>query len=163
MGRLKERVRKEREEQIDLAINHYRKSNEPSIRASAEKYDLPYSTLRDRLAGSTTRRESHHHQQLLTDYEEKSIVQWILRMDDWGFPPRLCVVKELAQHLVGARISGRKLGKHWLTRFLDRNPEINSKLAVRLDRQRALADNPTTLKDYFTKVSRETNLVYMYV
>jgi hypothetical protein len=79
MSWLKEGVRKEwdslREEQIDLAINHYWKSSEPSIHASAEKYDLPYCTLRDGLAGSTMRRESYHYQQLLTDHEEKSIVQ----------------------------------------------------------------------------------------
>jgi hypothetical protein len=153
MTRLKGKQKKEREENIQLAIKHYRKcKTDSSIRLSAETYGIPYRTLRDRLAGAQNHRESHRHQQLLTEQEEKSIVRWILKMDDWGFPPRLAVVKEIAAHLVSCRASGRKLGVHWMQMFLERNPEVATKLAVRLERQRAYADNPAIIKDYFKKV-----------
>jgi hypothetical protein len=69
-----------------------------------------------------------------------------------GFPPRLAVVKEIAAYLVSHRASGRKLGVHWMQRFLERNPEVATKLAVRLERQRAYADNTAIIKDYFKKV-----------
>jgi hypothetical protein len=152
MGRLKGRAKEERENLIQLAIKDYYKTLEPSIRASAEKFSIPWSTLRDRLRGAQSRRESHRHQQLLTEYEEKSIVQWCERMDDWGFPLRLSLVKEMAAYLVSKRASGRKLGRHWLTRFLDRNPELSSRFTGRIERQRAFANNPRLLKDYFDKV-----------
>lgn len=152
MGCLKGREKEERENLIQLAIKDYYKTLEPSIRASAEKFSIPWSTLRDRLRGAQNRRESHRHQQLLTEYEEKSIVQWCECMYDWGFPLRLTLVKEMAAYLVSKRASGRKLGRHWLTRFLDRNPELSSRFTGRIERQRAFANNPKLLKDYFDKV-----------
>lgn len=63
----------------------------------------------------------------------------------------MAIVKEIAAHLVTLRASNRKLGAHWLSRFLDRNPELASKLAVRLERQRTCADNPVIIKDHFIK------------
>jgi hypothetical protein len=133
MGHLKGREKEEREKLIDLVIKDYHKTLESSIRASAEKYSIPWTTLRDRLKGAQNRLESHRHQQLLTEYEEKSIVKWCQRMDDWGFPLRLALVNEMAAYLVEKRTSGRKLGRHWLTRFLDRNPELASRFTTRLE------------------------------
>lgn len=152
MGRLKGRQLEEREEHIKLAIEYYTSARDPSLRQSAEKFGIPYSTLRDRLQGVQNRRESHRRQQLLTEHEEKSIVQWCQRMDDWGFPLKLGLVKEMAAYLIKKRHCGHKLGVHWLGRFLDRNPEIQSRFTTRLERQRAYADNPVLLKDYFEKV-----------
>jgi Tc5 transposase DNA-binding domain len=152
MGRLKGREKEEREKNIELAIRDYYKALEPSIRASAEKYSIPWTTLRDRLKGARNRRESHRRQQLLTEHEEKTIVQWCKRMDDYGFPLRVSLVKEMAAYLVKKRLNDHKLGKHWLSRFLDRNPELASRFSSRLDRQRAYASNPAVLRDYFNKV-----------
>jgi len=90
--------------------------------------------------------------QLFTEQQEKAVVRWCNTLDDWGFPPKLTLVKQMAGHLIEKRASGQKLGKHWLKWFLDRNPELASWFSNRLDRQRALASNPAVLRDYFTKV-----------
>lgn len=153
MGRLKGRQKEEREEHIRLAIERYQTSKDPSIRECAETFNIPYSTLRDRLQGKGSRRDSHRRQQLLNEHEEKSVVAWCIRMDDWGFPLKLSLVKEMSAYLIKKRNSGHKLGVHWLGRFLDRNPEIASRFSSRLERQRAFADNPIVLKDYFRLVS----------
>lgn len=152
MGRLKGRQKDERESHIKMAIEHYQNSMDPSLRQSAEKFSIPYSTLRDRLQGAKNRRDSHRRQQLLTEHEEKSIVKWCERMDDWGFPLKLSLVKEMAAYLIKKRHNGHILGVHWLGRFLDRNSELASRFTARLERQRAYADNPVLLKDYFDKV-----------
>lgn len=152
MARLKGKQKEERERLVLLALKDYQNSTKPSMRASAEKFSIPWTTLRDRLNGAQNRRESHRQQQILTPYEEETIVKWCARMDDWGFPMRLGLVKEMAGYLVKKREIGRTLGKHWLARFLERNPELASKFTMRLDRQRAYADNPTILKDYFEQV-----------
>lgn len=153
MTRLKGQQLEEREKLIKLAIVHYNASLKPAMRISAETYGIPWTTLRDRLNGAQNRQEAHKSRQLLSDHEELTIVRWCERMDDWGFPLRLSLVKEMAAYLVKKREIGRTLGKHWLDRFLKRNPGIVSKFSARLDRQRALADNPELIKDYFKKVS----------
>lgn len=110
MPRLKGRQQEEREKFIQLAITEYQNAPKPSLRASAEKYGIPWTTLRDRMNGAQSRRESHRQQQLLSEHEEKSIAAWCKRMDDWGFPLRLDLVKEMAAYLVKKRQIGRKLG-----------------------------------------------------
>jgi len=89
---------------------------------------------------------------LFTKQEEKAIVQWCNHLDDWGFPPKLTLVKQMAEHLIQKRVGQQTLGKHWLKRFLDRNPELASRFSSILDQERELASNPAVLRDYFTKV-----------
>lgn len=154
MPRLKGKKWEEREKLIEKAMTHYRESgNSASLRISAETFGISWSTLRDRLNGAQNRREAHRAQQLLNEDEEGCIVRWCQRMDDWGFPLRLSLVKELAAYLVSKRKGpGHKLGQHWLGRFLDRNPELSSRFSGRLDRQRAVTNNQELLKDFYKKV-----------
>ena len=47
------------------------------------------------------------------------------------------------------------VGKHSANRFLDRHPKIaTKKIASRLDRQRAIASNPTTVKEFIRLVQQ---------
>jgi hypothetical protein len=73
-------------------------------------------------------------------------------MDDWGFPPRLSAVHGMAASLVAKHASHLPLGRNWFTRYLNRNPELAGRFSNRLERERAFADNPATLKDYFAKI-----------
>lgn len=152
MPQIKHRQKDEKEGNIQGAIKHYRQSDKPSIRNSAEKYGLAYSTLRRRLAGGESRGGGHRRMQVLTEYEENSIVRWCERLDEWGHPARLAVVRNMALAIVARRVNERILGKHWVSRFLNRQPKLASKLSTRLDRQRALANDPLILKDFYQKV-----------
>jgi len=149
---IKPRKRNEAEERIEKAINHYQDSDELSIRALAEKHGVPYLTLRGRLQGRVTREIGHQKMLVLTEYEEKSIVRWCERLDEWGHPVRLGMVKGMAEAIVSRRINGRKLGMNWVTRFLNHHHSLATKLSTHLHRQRVLASNPVVLKDYFSKV-----------
>jgi hypothetical protein len=122
------------------------------MRASADTFGIPWTTLRDRLNGAQNRRDAHRSMQLLSEHEKTTIVRWCERMDDWGFPLRLSLVKEMAPYLVKKREIGRRLRKHWLARFLQRNPELASKFSARLDKQRALISNKDLIRDYYKKV-----------
>ena len=62
-------------------------------------------------------------------------------------------MKQIAGCLIQKRAGKQKLGKLWLKRFVDRNPELARRFRSRLDCQRALASNPAVLRDYFSKVS----------
>jgi len=150
----------EREKFITLAINYYQSSSKPSLRVSAEAYGIPWTTLGDRVNGAQDHHESHRGLQLLSVQEEKTIVNWCTHMDDWGFPLKLPLVHEMPEYLVKKRNCGRRLGKDWLTRFLNRKPELSSKFTARLERQRAFAENPAVIKDYFSKVNLSIILYY---
>ena len=73
-----------REQAIKLAISMVgtinkstvKKAGEKvSIRAAAEAYGIPFSTLKDRLKGTQPRVQAHIKQQLLSPTEEKSVIR----------------------------------------------------------------------------------------
>ena len=152
MPRIKERKLDEAEERLQAAIKHYQESEDPSIRCSAEKFAVAYSTLRVRLKGRQSRVMGHLGMQVLTEYEEGSLIRWCEGLDEWGHPARLAIVRSMAEAIVARRVNDRPLGKNWIVRFLNRHPHLAAELSTRLDRQRALASDPVVLKDYFTKV-----------
>jgi len=133
-----------REKQITNAVVAFRKGNYPSITATAIAFDIPKSTLAYQLSGQrVSRQKAHVDQQLLTEAEERAVVRWIKRLDDWGFPPRLDMVKGMATMLVGKKKEGLigmeggriGLGKNWLSRFLDHHKDIASRYSSNLERQ----------------------------
>jgi hypothetical protein len=152
MGRVKPRVSKpDREDDIRQAKRDFLTGVEPSIRSAAATYGLPYSTLRDRLRGAQNTSKAHEPDQLLTAMDEKAIVRFCKRLDDLGHPITMRILKGFASSLLPGE-KRREVGKHWITRFLNRNPELSAKFSQRLDRQRANANDPLILKDYFRKV-----------
>jgi len=156
MPRLNERQQNSREANIQAALKSYQHSDQPSIKGTAERFGVPYSTLRGRIRGVQDRVTGHRAMQVLTVFEENSMTRWCEKLDQWGHPPRLELVKSMAQALVRRRLKEHTLGRHWLTRFLNRNPTLASKLSSRIDRQRARADDPKIIKNYFQKVSLAT-------
>jgi len=123
----------ERENNLQLAMRAYRKGKAASMRVMAEKYGVQYSTLGDRLNGAQDQKSSREPMQPFTKQEEKGIVRWCNHLDDLGFPPKLTMVKQIGEHLIQKRAGQQTLGKHWLKRFLDRNPELASRFSSRLD------------------------------
>lgn len=87
--------------------------------------------------------------------EEEAIVRWITRIDNYGWPPRVHYVKQMALGFIRSHgVRKPVLGKDWITRFLDRNPILTSKFTSRLDKQRSYANDPSLLLDLFKKVWR---------
>jgi len=100
MPRMKEGRKEEVERWIYQAIHHYQSGDKPSLRLSAEKFGIPYSTRRGRLKGRQESSKGHQRRQVLLEYEEKSIVRWCERLDEWGHPARFAVVKGMAEAIV---------------------------------------------------------------
>ena len=154
MGRTCKRLDENKESRIAAALQEIKTGQQPSIRAAAEHYGLKYETLRDRKRGAKNRWASHKEQQNLTIDEENAIIEWISKVDGFGWPPRTAYVRQMALgFLRGHGIHHPTLGKNWITRFLDRHPDLASRFASRLDKQRAYASNPAIIRDFFQKVS----------
>ena len=161
MGRVKTRPllsEDEREKSISNALKGFNSGRFPSIRKAAEHYGISHATLSRQLNGSKPCIQAHADQQLLTPAEERSIVRWILQIEEWGFPPRLAHVKEAVALLRGVRFAEQidanvSPGKNWITRFLDRHPELVAKFSSQFDKKRLQANDPDIISDHFRRIA----------
>ena len=81
-----------KEGRLLLAINAIKIDQIKSVRKAAEMYDVPRSTLQDRLQGSISQPDNSQHKCKLTSTEENILVQWILSIKKCGAPLRLSIV-----------------------------------------------------------------------
>jgi hypothetical protein len=100
MGRVKCSDSTDRENDIREAKHAYHSGLEPSIRAAASIYGIPYGTLGDQLRGAQPRSAAHEKEQLLTLEEEKSIVRFCETLDDLGHPLQAKMVNSFATSLL---------------------------------------------------------------
>ena len=83
--------------------------------------------------------------------DEKSIVRFCETLDDLGHLLQGKMVKTVAISFLPSHWQQR-LGKHWMTRFLNCHSAISTKFNQHLDRQRANANDPAILNNFFHKV-----------
>ncbi len=92
------------EERITLAHarwNEASAANEnPSQAKIARQYGIPTSTLWDRINGRKTAAARNQQFQRLSQEEEEAICAWILRLQAWGWPPRVEQVRSIAKELL---------------------------------------------------------------
>ena len=105
------------ESRITLACNAIRSSPQISIRHAAKIYDVPQSTLSDRIAGQTPQTDTRFGPKTLTAAEKEAIVQYILERDAKGFLPRRADVEDMANLLL-AKHGIQRVGKCWTDRFI---------------------------------------------
>ena len=143
----------DKEARIKKAIHAVKVGDFPSLRRTAEAYDIPLTTLRRRLGGGVSCALAHESQQLLTVAEEKAVVRWIYRLEEFGFPPRTQHVKE-AVSLLKESTWTEGVGKNWITRFLNRHPDLVSKFSSQFDKKRLKMSNPEVVNSHFSKVRK---------
>jgi hypothetical protein len=65
----------EQEERIQLAIQALKKGKIPSIRRAIEVFNIPYTTLRDRIQGHEFQAEHHNRLFQLSETQEEALVE----------------------------------------------------------------------------------------
>ncbi|QGA17419.1 hypothetical protein EYB26_005090 [Talaromyces marneffei] len=76
----------EQEGRILLAISDFQNGKIPNIAQAAEIYNIPRTTLRNRLHGTQQRLLVRANSHKLTQPEEESLVKWVLDLDRRGLP-----------------------------------------------------------------------------
>jgi hypothetical protein len=140
----------------------YRNNPKQSVRALAAAYDVPKSTLQRRLHGIQARSETASVNRKLSPIEEQSLVQWILELDRRGFPPHIIDVRRMADALLAARGQDPpppSVGKKWVSRFIQSQPELQTKWTRRFNSQRASYEDPAIIAAWF-KLVEETRQTY---
>ena len=74
-----------------------------SLRKAAKLYSVPRTSLQRRVDGSIPIAQSNAKKRKLQPTEEQALVQWILELDQRGFPPHIIDVRRMADTLLAAR------------------------------------------------------------
>ena len=120
------------EGRIILAIEAIRTTKNLSTRAAAKTYNVPRMTLVDRMKGRIAKPEIRNARHNLTPSEEETLIRYILDLDTRGFPPRICSVEDMANSLLATR-RAKPVGKQWAYRFVQRRPELKTRLSRAYD------------------------------
>ena len=91
------------EASIILALQALERNKKLSVRRAAEIYGVCDRTLGRRRAGMPARCDTPANSHKLTDLEEKTIVQYIIKLCTRAFHPRLSYVEDMANRLLRER------------------------------------------------------------
>lgn len=98
------------------------------------------TTLYNRINGRRDQALYGVTKQRPTPEEEKSIENWVVEIQSWGFPPRVAQLREMAEELLQARGDYKELGINWTSGFLACHPMLQSKHSRTLDQDRFLQE-----------------------
>jgi hypothetical protein len=142
----------EQEGRIELAIQALRNKKIASITEAARVYEVPRTTLRDRVKGIGYRNTTRANCSKLDKIEEDSLERWILDLDMRGKAPTLAMAKEMANILLAQRSVNTPplpLGKNWISRFVARREKLKTRFSRRYAAQRALCEDPELIREWF--------------
>jgi hypothetical protein len=146
------------EANIQLSISSLNKNQIRSVRATAQTYNAPRTTLRDRRAGRPARRDCQPNSKKLSQLEEEVIVSYILNLDLRGFAPTYAAVRDMADKLLAARGAGQ-VGQKWPANFVKRTDSLRTRFDRTYDRQKALCEDPVLIQGWF-KLVEQTKAKY---
>ncbi len=91
------------EANILLAISALNQGQIQSVNKAAATFNVPQSTLHNRLARRRAQRNCQPNLKKLTKLEEEAIIKHVLDLNLQGFAPSLTAVREMANKLLSAR------------------------------------------------------------
>jgi len=133
---------------ILLAIRAIQLGQISGIRQAAKQYNIPNSTLRRRMNGIRSKSDCTSPTQRLTLSEEQVLVQKVLELDSRGLPIRLQTLQEFASSITQAR-GGDPVGTKWPYNFIQRTPELKTRMTRSLNYRRALSEDPKLIGEWF--------------
>lgn len=120
------------------------KSKKLTLRAAAEKYGIPRSTLHDKVRGKISEWSINRGPDpYLTLEEETKICEWCINLSKCGFPIKSDDLLNTVQKIVKDSerqtpfLNGRP-GKTWLKNFFKRNPSLAKREAETITKGRAI-------------------------
>jgi hypothetical protein len=133
------------EANIQLSISSLNKNEICSIKAAAQTFNAPRTTLRDRRAGRPARRDCQPNLKKLSQLEEEVIVSYILNLSLRRFAPTYAAIRDTANKLLAARGAGQ-VGQKWPANFVKRTDSLRIRFNRTCDRQRALCEDPVLIQ-----------------
>lgn len=144
---------------LETCLNAVR-SGIVSQRKAARMYSIPIATLKNKLKKKHVKTVGG--QKVFSDNEEKSFVQHLIKLSEFGFPVIAEDFRQMVRHYLnkkGVNISQFKdnlPGSDWLKRFFRDHPDISVRVAQNVKRVRAGVSHET-LRTYMEHLEQEIN------
>jgi hypothetical protein len=141
--------------QLQVALTAHERGR--SVSGATALYGIPRSSFRAHLAGTVLSRK-RGATGVLTEVEEQELVQYVLAMQELGFPLTILQLKLKVAIMTQGRdtpFTDGILGTSWLCWFKRRHAELSLRLAQDLDAKRArslCADNVRTFYENLTSL-----------
>lgn len=132
----------QRERAIEAALRDLNEGKYTSTRAAAKAYGLGKSTLQGRVNGTQSPVVAHQHQQRMSPEQEKYLIQWILEMDTYGYPPSVSRTREMASRILQENGDQSPVGKRFISRLTKRHSRVKSIIGRKPEATRANAATP---------------------
>lgn len=171
MTRRKNKADAEKEAKLQEAVATVL-DNKHTCHSAAIAFNVPRSTIYDRVKyEKKPRNQAHENDQNLTHAEEAELVRWITRLTISGYAPRYDTLRRLAEIIRERRVKTGanevpvtvhdKIGQDWVSRFIQRHPELAGVRLRSIDAARVKAASPERLQCWFDdlkKVLAEFNI-----
>ncbi|CAG4957072.1 unnamed protein product [Parnassius apollo] len=133
-------------------------NNDLSINKASKIYDIPKSTLSNKLNNKVPWQRKMGPLTQLTFDEENKLADWILTKAKLGFPMHPEEVYDtveifLKQNERENKFTKGRPGKKWLTLFLRRHPEVTKRNAEIISKARA-AVTEEAIRNWFTELNK---------
>lgn len=136
------------------AAQHEKK---PNLAKIAREYDISYEILRGRIRrGQQARSARIPKNKALDEYQEKALIQWIVRMRDLYLPVTPGMLTEWANRALVRAGSDHEVSKMWAYRFEKRLPEhltLGPVIQRTKDKKRLDAENVGYLQHWYNQLA----------
>ena len=120
-----------------------------SLRKAAELYEVPKSTLYDRVTGRTKFGAKSGPEGYLTAVEEAELLNFLLRCSDIGYAHSRKQILSIVQRIVDGKGIDTIVTNGWWERFCQRHPEVTLRTPAPLSFSRAIASDRESINSYF--------------
>jgi hypothetical protein len=146
---------------IEAAIADLGSQERPNVSATARKHNIAQRTLAYRFKGETgpNHEATSYSRKQLTDTQEETLITYVNKLNDRGFPPTPQILKNIAES-----IAHTTLGPNWVARFCKRHSTRLASLYLRtIDHKRKITDNSQYFQHFFDLVCIFlTRVLYFY-
>lgn len=120
-----------------------------SVRKAAEEYDIPRSTLHDRVVGKVTHGSKSGPRKYLTTLEEDELVSHLRNCSSIGYGKSRKDTLAIVQAVVDKKGIITQVSPSWLKSFASRHPDLTLKTGESFSRARQVGVSVENLESYF--------------
>ena len=125
-----------------------------SIRRAAEEYNVPKSTLHDRITGRVMFGATSGPSKYLSSEEEDELVVFLKGCSSMGFPRSRKEIIAIVQNVVNDKGRDAKVTNGWWESFKKRHPDLSLRNPEPLAHQRAVSCSHKAISKYFDLLER---------
>jgi hypothetical protein len=135
----------ENQERLEQAMRLHQQGH--TLRVIESRTDVPRSVIQTRIKGKCQVAAHVGKPTSLTTKQESELASYLIDMADCGFGKDVCEIRVIAAKM--STNSKFKATTRWWQRFKQRHPELSRRRAQGFERLRAIAMNPSLIKQYF--------------